>query len=284
MNTLFEQLITDGVARLRKAGADTSRYEVRLLLENALGKKPAETDGKICLTPEQRQSFERALELRSQRMPADKIIGRRGFYKYEFAVDENVLSPRPDTEVLLEAALDYIRVNDYKNILEFGVGSGCVILSLLAEIPGLWGMGVDISAAALKVASVNALALGAEKRIKLLNANWNDADIVSVLGQKFDLILSNPPYIPSGEIDGLDREVKDYDPRVALDGGADGLDCYRRLAEIVPALLNAGGSVMLECGEGQAQNVAALFEKGGLSLQQVARDLNGTERCVILKK
>lgn len=284
MDIFFEQLITDGVARLRKAGVDTSRYEVRLLLENVLGKKLAETGGKMHLTPEQRQNFEQALELRSRRMPADKIIGRRGFYKYEFAVDENVLSPRPDTEVLLEAALDYIRGNDYKNILEFGVGSGCVILSLLAEIPELWGMGVDISAAALKVASANASALGAEKRIKLINANWNDADIVSVLGQKFDLILSNPPYIPSGEIDDLDREVKDYDPLVALDGGTDGLDCYRRLAEIVPELLNAGGSIMLECGEGQAQNVAALFEKGGLSLQQVARDLNGTERCVILKK
>ena len=283
MNLFLENLINNTIDKLKQNGVETTRFEIRLLLEFAIGKSLFDFDG-TKLSETQQKIFDDAVQKRCLHMPVDKIIGRRGFYKYDFMVNEDVLSPRPDTEILLEAAIDYCKNNNCKTVLELGIGSGCILLSLLAEIKDIKGVGVDISEKAIAIAQKNADNLNVSSRLELINIDWNDENIITNIGKKFDVILSNPPYIPSQEIGFLDNEVKDFDPKIALDGGKDGLDCYRRLANIIPSLLNNGGVIMLECGEGQASNVIEIFEKFGLTKQQIFLDLNKIERCIILKK
>ncbi|MDR1026341.1 MAG: peptide chain release factor N(5)-glutamine methyltransferase, partial [Lactobacillus sp.] len=195
--------------------------------------------------------------------PLDKLLGEKGFYKHIFCVSENVLSPRPDTEVLVEKAVDIIKVMGKgaspRTILDLGTGSGCILLSILSDIPDLIGVGVDISAAALDIAKQNAAALQLENRVEFFQRNWFKDKIEG----HFDVIVSNPPYIPSTDIPNLDVEVKDHDPMLALDGGQDGLDSYRKIAEIIPNLLNKDGYVLLEVGINQAQDVANIFTKAG---------------------
>ena len=283
MNLFLENLINETTNKLKQNEIEATRFEIRLLLEFAIGKSLFDFNG-TKLSETQQKIFDEAIQKRCLHMPVDKIIGRRGFYKYDFMVNEDVLSPRPDTEILLEAAIDYCKKNNYKNVLELGIGSGCILLSLLAEIKDIKGVGVDISEKAIAIAKKNADNLKVSSRLELINIDWNDDSIINRIGKKFDIILSNPPYIPSQEIKTLDKEVKIFDPRTALDGGEDGLDCYRRLANIIPFLLNDGGLVMLECGEGQAHNVIKIFETNGFVMQKILTDLNKTERCIILKK
>lgn len=285
MNSQIERLIKDSVAKLTLRGVETSAFEVRLLLAEVLGCEAAEVLAHSApLTPEQLNRFEEFTALRGRHVPADKIIGRRGFYKYDFAVSRDVLSPRPDTEILVEAAVAGVRRSGCRSVLELGVGSGCVVLSLLAECPRLHGVGVDISAAALDIAAQNARALGVDGRITFRRSSWFDADFVAALGRQFEMIVSNPPYIASAEIAELDAEVREYDPLPALDGGPDGLDSYRRIAEVAPELLTPGGRIYLEVGENQAETVARIFEAAGLRREEVLEDLAGIKRCVILKK
>ncbi len=285
MNLQIEELIKHSVANLISRGVETSAFEVRLLLAEIIGCEVAEVlSYPLPLTPEQLNRFKEFTALRGRHVPADKIIGHRGFYKYDFAVSRDVLSPRPDTEILVEAAIAGARRNNCRTTLELGVGSGCIVLSLLAECPQLRGVGVDISAEALNIAVQNAAALGVAERITFRQSNWFDDDFVAALGQSFDMIVSNPPYIASAEIAALDAEVREYDPLPALDGGSDGLDSYRRIAEVAPELLTVGGRIYLEVGENQAETVACLFEAAGLRREEILNDLAGVKRCVILKK
>ena len=166
-------------------------------------------------------------------------------------------------------------------ILDLGTGSGCILLSLLAERKQAVGVGLDISPAALAVAAENAEALGLGGRCRLLAGSWNDTLFSS---GSFDMIVSNPPYIAHDEIEKLDTEVKDFDPPVALDGGADGYGCYREIAALAPVVLKKGGFILLESGVGQAERIAEIFIRGGLELVETAKDLAGINRCVILKK
>ncbi len=285
MNDFINNLIVSARRKLISAGIETSNYELRLLLAAALGIDISELPS-YTQKPQSKQiaDFEQMTEQRLHCMPADKILGHRGFYKYDFAVSADVLSPRPDTEILLEAALECAISTKAESILELGIGSGCVASSLLAEIPALRAVGVDISAPALEIAQKNALALGVAERLRLINKDWFAADFMSNMPTGFDIIVSNPPYIPSAEIAALDAEVKDYDPMVALDGGKDGLDCYRRIAEFASDLLKSEGNVFLEVGEGQAHDVAEIFAAAGLQPTKICKDLSGVERCVCLKK
>lgn len=285
MNSQIEQLIKQSAARLTSQNVETSAFEIRLLLAEVLGCEAAEVPSYAQpLTAAQQARFAEFVSRRGRRVPVDKIIGRRGFYKYDFAVNGDVLSPRPDTEVLVEAAIAGAKQGGCRSVLELGVGSGCIILSLLADCPQLRGVGIDISAAALKVAERNARALGVEERITFRQGDWFDKNFAAFIGQKFDMIVSNPPYIASAEIASLDAEVRDYDPRPALDGGADGLASYRRLAAVTPELLVAGGRIYLEVGETQAEEVARIFENAGFVREKIINDLSGIKRCVILKK
>ena len=170
------------------------------------------------------------------------------------------------------------------SVLDLGTGSGCILLSLLKENPQSEGVGVDISEAALQIARENAKALNVEKQVKWLNLDWFKSDFLQKINAQFDLIVSNPPYIPDKDIAQLEDEVKLYDPLYALSGGEDGLVSYRRIAELAPFLLKEGGYILLECGIGQAQAVADIFMKNNLSFCKILKDLQNIERCVILKK
>ncbi len=285
MNQILNNLLDNARRRLNTAGVETSGYELRLMLGEVLQCCPGElTFADISPDEGQLRAFEQMLCLRERHMPVDRILGRRGFYKYDFEISADVLSPRPDTEVLVENALEQIRHGGARTVLELGVGSGCVIVSLLAEQKNLAGVGVDISASALRMAAANAEALGVDSRLQLRQGNWFDTGFLDVSGSGYDIIVSNPPYIRTTEIAALDPEVRDYDPLLALDGGADGLESYRQIAFWAPRLLNPGGCILLEVGEGQAAEVAAIFAAAGLSLLRTAADLASVERCVILKK
>lgn len=277
MNDIFQKTVSE----LSAAGIDSPRLEARMMLGSVLACDYRTLGAGIPLSEEQKQLLGRMVLRRISHEPLDKILGFRDFYKYSFKVTKDVLSPRPDSETLVEAAISMARRTKASSILEFGVGSGCLILSILGDVPALKGLGVDKSAAALSVAIANAEKLGLSDRII-----WRQFDYFSndVIEQKFSMIISNPPYIPTADITGLDEEVRAYDPMMALDGGADGYDHYRRLAEIVPHLLEDGGYVLLEAGFGQADTIAEIFEKQGLSLEGKICDLSGVERCIILKK
>ena len=279
--TDYHNLIT----QLSNAGISSPRLEARLLLAKVL---ECDDDSaeifNINLTEENKKKLQDLLDRRiKKREPLDKILGCKEFYKYKFVVNQNVLSPRPDTEILLEEAL---KLTEKKavSVLDLGTGSGCLLLSILKENPSAQGVGIDSSEEALQVARINAGKLDVEKQVKWLKADWFDADFLQQVKGPFDLIISNPPYIPNKDIEKLDDEVRLYDPFQALSGGEDGLTSYRRIAELAPFLLNAGGYVLLECGIGQAQAVADIFMEKNLSFCKTLKDLQNIDRCVIVKK
>lgn len=209
--------------------------------------------------------------------PLARIEGRRAFWRHEFTITPDVLDPRADTETLVEAALSAFaaRSGQPLRVLDFGVGSGAILAALLGEWPCASGLGVDASASAAAVAAANFAALGLSDRARTLVGNWDEG-----LGGAFDVIVSNPPYIPSADIPGLARDVRDHDPLLALDGGGDGLDAYRALAPALRRLLAPTGWFFLEIGAGQGDDVAALLASGGLSVKTRRRDLAGFERVL----
>lgn len=256
------------IAMLIKAGVSSPRLEANIFI------KSAKNDDELL-------SF---INRRLQNEPVCKIVGHKDFYKYTFKVSDKVLSPRPDTETLVEKAIEIIKKENLHKVLELGVGSGCIILSILAEFSDVFGIGVDISNDALDIARENAQNLGVCERVRFANQSWFDMDLEKKLGTGFDMIVSNPPYIPSKDILGLDKDVKNYDPLLALDGGEDGLRDYRRLAELSPSLLSDNGYILLEVGINQSNDVVEIFFAKGFSLIDIVKDLSGIERCIILKK
>lgn len=285
MLSKIDNLLRETLQRLLIAGIDTSLYEIKLLLASAM-----ETDITQLKyfsnfpTESQQYKFQKMIELRLNNMPVDKILGVRGFYKYEFKINTDVLSPRPDTEILVEEAIRVIKDKKISNVLELGVGSGCIILSLLADILWLSGCGVDISLPALAIAKENARRLKVDNRVIFKQGDWFSSDFFKLFDKKFDLLVSNPPYISSNEILTLAPEVKNYDPLWALDGGDDGLSSYRQIAKIAPLLLNNDGIIILEIGEGQTNDVIKIFAKNGFVCESVLNDLSDIQRCICLKK
>lgn len=281
----IDQLINNNLLYLQKQGIETSKFELRLLAAFVL-----KTDfnsvifDKRPLTEEQTAEFERLIEQRKNHCPVDKIIGQKGFYKYDFIVNESVLSPRADTELSVENAIALIKQKKLSKILEFGIGSGCIILSILADCPEIFGTGIDISAQALKIAKRNAEALNVSPRLKTIQASWFDTDIAEKTGIGFDMIISNPPYIPSGDIPGLEAEVRNFDPLLALDGGEDGLRDYRQIAKIAGEILKDDGYLIFEAGIKQADDIIGIAQNHGFAKVAVLKDLGGIERCIILKK
>lgn len=215
-----------------------------------------------------------AISARAGRRPMSQISGRRDFYKSSFETGPDVLDPRPESEALVEAAVAFWPAGRAGRALDLGVGSGCLLISLLLERPELEGLGVDASPAALRMASRNAEALGVSSRVTLQEGDWDAG-----LSQRFDLVLSNPPYIPLEDWRGLEPDVRDYEPKAALTPGPDGLVVYRRLAGRLRQLLTPGGRAFFEVGQGQAADVAALCIRNGASTR-THRDLGGVERVV----
>lgn len=263
-------------ARLAAAGVDTPELDARLLVQHALGLSRDQLLADAPVTAEQAAAVHALIERRAAREPVSRILGTRGFWSLELALTPDTLDPRPDTETIVEAALDAVPDRTAAlRVLDLGTGSGCILLALLAELPNASGLGIDVSSGAVAAAAANAAGNGLAERARFQTGDWGGG-----LAERFDLVVSNPPYIPSRDIASLDPEVRAHDPLRALDGGADGLDAYRTIAAQLPHLLAPGGTAALEVGAGQAADVAALMAAAGLALTGVFRDLGGVERCV----
>jgi len=277
---IVSEALKRAAERLRDAGTDNPRLDARLLLGTALAVDNHwlfnHPDAPIAA--ETLDRFESLLVRRCAREPISLILGRREFWSMEFQVTRDTLAPRPDSETLIEAVLQQVRDGPLR-LLDLGTGTGCLLLSLLRELPHAEGVGVDRSEAALAVAIGNAQRLGFAERCEFRISDWFTA-----IAGRFDIIICNPPYIPSGDIAGLDPEVARYEPIGALDGGADGLDDYRSLARQIPDRLNAGGIAAFEVGAGQAPDVAKLLKEAGLTIRDIRKDLGGIERCVLASR
>jgi release factor glutamine methyltransferase len=276
------ELLQAATQRLQAAGIEAPGREARLLLGHASGLSTTRIMAypERAIAAEPMQAFDRLVERRVAREPMSRILGSREFWSMNFRVTPATLDPRPDSETIVEAALDCLPDrNAAAPIIDFGTGTGCLLLAILSERPNAWGLGIDRSEAAARVAAENARALGFADRARFAVGDWDGA-----LGHEVDLIVSNPPYIPAGDIAGLEPEVREHDPLTALVGGADGLDPYRVLAPAALRLLRPGGHVVFEVGQGQADDVAALGSAAGLILREQRADLGGIRRAVVLGK
>jgi release factor glutamine methyltransferase len=274
-------------AALKSAGLEAPADEARRLVSFALGLAPVDVllASERPLTPMQRARLARDLARRVAREPLSRIAGEREFYGRSFAISPATLDPRPDSETVIDAALAAVRREGWESaplrVVDVGTGSGCLLLTLLAELPQATGVGSDISPAALVVAAGNAARLGLEHRVR-----WREADALEGIDGTYHIFVANPPYVRSGNIAGLEREVRDFDPRIALDGGADGLNLYRRLMPRIRKVV-PDGWIVLETGHDQAAAVAGLLVEtlsdACAAPPVVHRELGGRERCVALR-
>ena len=279
MSVTLVQAWTQARRRLEEAGIEGPVIDARLLLEAATGASRTDivTDPYRPLSPAEAETLEGYLQRRIAREPVSHILGRKGFWTVELKVTRDVLTPRPDTETLVNAVLKSLPAEQPMRILDLGVGSGAILLALLAERP-LWsGVGVDISEPALEVARENAALLKLDDRAVFVHGLWAEGQP----DQAFDAVVSNPPYIPTADIDDLDPEVSVHEPRLALDGGIDGLDAYRVLASQVMRVLKPGGVFALEIGHDQGHAVEALMNQAKAGFCRVVSDLGQRDRVVI---
>lgn len=275
--TTIHTLLLWAKEKLDKAGIDGGWRDARLLLARVLGVRP----DYLIAHPERVVShhkiecFYHSIERRLQHEPVSRILGSREFWSLPFKVSLATLDPRPDSETLIDAVLrDYPNRHVSLKILDLGTGSGCLLLTLLKAYPHAYGVGVDISLEALLTARENAVNLRVHDRIDFVQGYWGKG-----LKGTFDLLVSNPPYISTSEINSLDPEVKLYDPFHALDGGEDGLDCYRTLASQFSVLGHKKTGIYLEIGQGQENDVERIMKEAGYVCSSWHRDLAGIKRC-----
>ncbi|GHE94521.1 release factor glutamine methyltransferase [Aliiroseovarius zhejiangensis] len=268
-------LLVTATHRLRSAGVEDPARDARVLLAHVLRIDRSRLTLVLPdeVSPDDASTYERAIAARSHRQPVAQIIGTRAFYGRDFTVTGDVLDPRPDTELLVDAALTV----PFATVLDLGTGSGCILLTLLAERPDALGQGGDLSAAALAVAKDNARALGVMDRTTFHQGSWFDP---LPNGARFDLIVSNPPYISESEMAELAPEVRHWEPHLALTPGGDGLGAYRQIIARAPEHLTEGGHLMVEIGAGQGAAVRDLFQQDGFTKVEVLKDLSGHDRVV----
>jgi release factor glutamine methyltransferase len=265
---------------LRDAGNESPELESRLLIGHALDLTHAEiiSGSERQLTASEAAGIDALVARRLQHEPVAHILGRKEFWGLELQVNRDVLVPRPETEAVVETALELLagRRNDPLRIADLGTGSGALLIALLHEFQNATGVATDISATALDIAKANVWTHGFNKRAQFVRCSYGEA-----LPGGYDLVVSNPPYIRSGDIAGLAPDVKDYDPRLALDGGLDGLDAYRAIAAGARRLVVRGGFLVLEVGAGQAEDVTALLMAAGMAPKGPPRsDMAGIPRAV----
>lgn len=265
---------------LRGAGIEGPRMEARLLLAHAMGCRQEDLlrDPRAPVPPRAQSTFREILAARARKMPMARLLGHAGFWTLDLLVDGSTLIPRADTETLVEAALaSFPEREAVRRVLDLGTGTGALLLAALSEFRSAFGIGVDREPAAAALGRANAARNGLASRAAFLAGDWAEA-----LSGRFDLILSNPPYIESAAIPALMPEVALHEPALALDGGADGLAAYRRLASALPGLLAPGGRAVLELGQGQEGGVVALARAAGLQRVECRPDLGGVPRALVL--
>ena len=279
MNSI--QLSKIGEKILKKRFANNSGLESELILSNILNT----TREKLIIYPKKNLSkfiekkFYIDVGKRVNKKPIAYITGYKEFWRKRFFTNEYVLIPRPDTELIVEKVLSYYDLNDSKNILDIGTGSGCIILSLLLERKKFRGIGIDISKNAINVAKINAKMQQLENRIKLINT-----DIDKFFLGKYDLVVSNPPYIKKSKISGLNEDVKHFEPKLALDGGIDGYSTILKVIKKSSKLLKKSGNLFLEIDNSQMLRTKEILLKNNFFSKEICKDLSGLNRCLVATK
>jgi release factor glutamine methyltransferase len=263
--------------KLFDSGIETSSLDSRIILKEVFcfDEKELILNSQLIVTKNKISEADKILARRISGEPVSKIFGKRDFYKSTFLISEDVLDPRPETELIIEIANNFILDKGYKNFIDLGTGSGCIILSILKDNKSLRAIGIDISNKAINIAQKNCSNLNLEKQATFLVSNW-----LSKVSGSYDLIISNPPYIPSKDVDTLSANVKNYDPLISLDGGEDGLKCYRQIAEDINRVIGKNGRVVLEIGYNQAEDVIKIFESKDFIFLDKYIDINGLDRIL----
>ena len=262
---------------LSEGGIETNSLDARIILREIFNfdEKELILNSDLILSESKISKVQKIITRRLNFEPVSKIFGKRDFYNSTFSISDDVLDPRPETENIVEIANNFILEKGYESFIDLGTGSGCIILSILKENKNLTAVGVDISIDAINIAKKNSKDMNLEKRSSFLVSNW-----LSSIYNSYDLIISNPPYIPSDEIITLSKTVKNFDPLISLDGGQDGLKCYKEIAEDINRVINKNGRVILEIGYNQAHDVIKIFESKEFKLLKIYNDINGLNRIL----
>ena len=265
---------------LLDGGIKTNSLDARIILKETFNfdEKELIMNSDILISTSKVNEVKKILSRRLKGEPISKIFRKRDFYDSTFLISDDVLDPRPETELIIDIANKYISENNYKSFIDLGTGSGCIILSILKENKNIKGLGLDISLNAINIAKKNSYRLKLENHAMFLVSDW-----FSSVKETYDLIISNPPYILSGEIGTLSKGVKNYDPLISLDGGQDGLKCYREIAKDANRIINKDGMVILEIGCNQAEDVIKIFEINKFKFLNKVLDINGLDRILIFE-
>ena len=265
---------------LLDAGIKTNSLDARIILKETFNfdEKELIMNSDILISTSKVNEVKKILSRRLKGEPVSKIFRKRDFYDSTFLISDDVLDPRPETELIIDIANKYISENNYKSFIDLGTGSGCIILSILKENKNIKGLGLDISLNAINIAKKNSSRLELENHAMFLVSDW-----FSSVKETYDLIISNPPYISSDEIRTLSKDVKNYDPLISLDGGQDGLKCYREIAKDANRIINKDGMVILEIGCNQAEDVIKIFEINKFKFLIKVIDINGLDRILIFE-
>ncbi len=276
----LDDMLQSARRALAGAGVDTPALDARILVRAATGADDAAliADGRRAVTADQKNRIDGWIARRVSGEPVSRILGEKEFYGRTFNVTPATLDPRPDTEILIDRALGWARAqNRPLQVLDLGTGTGCILITLLAELPGASGIGVDINHDAAAVSRENAVKHGVEMRSRFVAGSWFEP---LDPGVRFDLIVSNPPYIPDADIESLAPEVRNHDPILALAGGIDGLDPYKILFSGLPGRLIPGGAAFFEFGFGQAESLARLVGDSNMFMSRITSDLAGIPRVL----
>ena len=273
--------INEAQTILKKKFIDSAQLDCELLMSKVINKDRKyiilNTDKDLKLSLYNR--FKELVKQRSKGKPIAYLVGKKDFWKYQFLIKENVLIPRPDTEILIEQILNFSSKNSKLNLLDIGVGSGCILLSILKERKNFYGTGIDISKKSLKVSKFNAKELGLENRVKFYHS-----DVDNFNNGKYDVIVSNPPYIENYNLKYLDKDVKNFEPKLALNGGLEGVSQIRKVITKSSVLIKKQGKLILEIGFDQKNKVKEILKKEGFYINKILKDYAKNDRCIISTK
>jgi release factor glutamine methyltransferase len=286
VSSTLGSLMVEAVTALTDAGIENARMDARILLARAAGVD----GGRISAWPEdivaddKAEAFRAMIARRRGHEPVGRILGERDFWRHTFKLSPETLEPRPDSETLVEWAIDFLEDADAPRIVDFGTGTGCLLLSAIGDLPGATGIGLDLSDGAVACARENARLLDLDDSVDFRVSDWDSALSDVERAEGFDLVMSNPPYITADEMDTLSAEVQKFDPRLALTDEGDGLAAYRALSQVAFDLAKPGGFVIFEIGRGQEKDVGQMLVEAGFVGVEYREDLGGIVRCVAAKK